>query len=132
MKVIFAIKKIVPLGIMLFWGNTALAQGFVSCGGSEDPCQLCDIFVMLDKIFDFIFIDIIPPVAVLVFVIGGAYLLLNNGNPQTANKAKSILTAAVIGLVIIYGSWLLINLFFASIGVNEWTGLGNWFEYPCQ
>lgn len=133
MKAIFEIKKIVPLAVgMIFLGNTASAQGIVPCGGSGDPCQLCDIFVMLDRIFDFIFIDIIPPVAVVVFTIGGAYFLLNTGNPQTANKAKAILTTAVLGLVIIYGSWLLVNFFFTAIGVSEWTGLGNWFEYPCQ
>jgi len=45
---------------------------------------------------------------------------------------KGLLTSVAIGLVIIYGAYLIISLFFLVIGVNEWTGLQNWFEYPCE
>jgi len=126
-------KKITIAGIInLLLASGAKAAPLVPCGGKDDPCQLCDIFTLLDNIFDFIFIDIVPPIAVIAFLIGGAYLFLSGGNPQSTNKAKGILTAAVIGFIIIYGAWLLVNVFFVAIGTASWTGLGNWFEYPCQ
>ncbi len=126
-------KKIISaVTVNLFLAGKAGAAPLVPCGGADDPCQLCDIFTLLNNIFNFIFFDIVPPIAVIAFLIGGVYLFLSGGNPQSMNKAKSILTAAVIGFIIIYGAWLLINVFFTAIGIASWTGLGNWFEYPCQ
>lgn len=117
----------------MFLGGQAKAAPLVPCGGPDDPCKFCDLFVLLDNIFDFIFIDIVPPIAVIAFIIGGIYFFFSRGNPQTVNKATGILTSAVIGLVIIYGAWLLLNVFFMAIGTNEWTGLEEgWFNYPCE
>jgi len=45
---------------------------------------------------------------------------------------KDILTSVVFGLIIVYASWLVVNLFFVAIGVQQWTGLGGgFFSIPC-
>ena len=127
------IKLFTTIIISLFLGGVAKAAELplVPCGGEGDPCKLCDLFVMLDRIFDFIFLDIIPPIAFLAIIAGGVYYFISAGDLARIAKAKSILTSVVIGLIIIYGSWLIINSFFLVIGTAEWTGLDNWFEYPC-
>ncbi|MFH1582194.1 MAG: hypothetical protein ABIA08_00295 [bacterium] len=121
---LISIISLLPIG--------TIKAAIVPCGESGNPCKLCHLFVMLDNILDFIFIDLIPPIAVLAILIGGIYFFVSSGNPQNIAKAKGILTAVAIGLLIIYGSWLLVNSFFLVIGVNEWTGLDSWFEYPCE
>jgi uncharacterized membrane protein len=87
---------------------------------------------LLDNLLDFVFLQFVPPVAVLMVVIGGIYFFMAGGDPSKIEKAKGVLTAVVVGLLITYGSWLLINTFFMAIGVSQWTGLENWFEYPCE
>jgi type IV secretory pathway VirB2 component (pilin) len=105
----------------------------VPCGGSgQDPCKLCHLFVLFDNIVKFVLFDIVPPIAILMVVIGGVMFFAAVGDPAKIGKATSLLTAVVIGLVIIYGAWLLINLFFSLIGVAEWTGLKEgWFKIDC-
>ena len=73
-----------------------------------------------------------------MFFIGGFYLLIASGQPELFNKAKSILTAAVIGLVIIFTAFIFIGTFLEMIGLAEWTEdiYRNWwqkgfFQFPC-
>lgn len=107
-------------------------EGFVPCGTAGCPCRLCDFFVMFDKILDFVFLKLVPPIAVLMLVIAGVMFFAAAGDPGKLGKAKSLLTSVIIGLAIIYGSWLIINTFFVAMGVAEWTGLEEgWFQYPC-
>ena len=101
------------------------------------PCTFCHFFVMLDGIIDFVLFQLVPVIAVLMLVIAGvmyvgAIFELVPGGWETFSRAKKIFTSIIIGLVIIYAGWLVINLFFNVIEVAEWTGLrGGWFSIKC-
>ena len=126
---------LVFFGLFLFFvAVQAQSEGLVPCGGSgQEACKLCDIFLMFDKIVDFVMITLVPPLAALMLVIGGVMFFFSAGDTGGLTKAKSVLTSVIFGLVIVYGSWLLINSFFLVIGVSEWTGLEQgWFSYPCH
>jgi len=108
-----------------------VAAGLVPCG-SENPCQLCDIFVLFDNVVKFVLTHLVPPAAVIMLVIGGIMFFTAMGDPNKVNQAKDIIQWTIIGLFIIYGAWVIVNTFFLLIGVAKWTGLkGGWFEYPC-
>jgi len=109
----------------------AEGEGLVPCGTTGCPCRLCDFFVMFDQIFKFILGKVVPPIAVLMVVISGVMFFAAAGDPGKVGKAKSLLTSVAIGLAIIYGAYLLIGTFFSAIGIAEWTGLKEWFKYPC-
>ncbi|MDP2641532.1 MAG: hypothetical protein Q8P39_03365 [Candidatus Yanofskybacteria bacterium] len=127
------------LGCAVF-GIPAVAfaqQGLVPCGGQGNPCELMDIFRLLNNIIRFFLIPdpnlngrfaIVPLLATLFTVIGGAHLLLGGNNPGLLQRGNEILKATVIGLVIIYGAWLFIGALMTGLGVAEWTGLRTWFE----
>jgi len=113
-------------------------RGLVPCGTPCCPCQLCDFFVLIDRILDFILFRIAPVVAVLMLVVGGGLFLVSTGNPQTITTARRIITSVFIGLAIIYGSYFFIGLILQSIGLAEWTHdiYHTWweqgfFEIPC-
>ena len=116
-------------------------EGIVPCGKSfpvpgEDcevqfPCKLCHFFVMFDGIIDFVLINIIVPIAVLMIVVGGVMFLFAGANPNLVAKGKSIMTSVVIGLIIIFGAWLFISFFLSFLNVVEWTGLDEWFTINC-
>ncbi len=130
------------LFLLIFLGSLLLplvssAQGgLVPCGGeTQPPCQFCHLFVMLKTIIDFVLVYIVFPVATLLIIIGGIMFFLYVENPQQAEQAKHLLTATVIGLVIIFSAWLVIGLFFTAIGLSDFalslTGPNNWFIINC-
>jgi hypothetical protein len=126
-------KLLIIILIILFLIPNFLQARLVPCGGPNQPaCQICHLFEMLDRIIDFVLFYIVFPLAVLLIVIGGGMFMLSGGDPQTINNAKSILFSTIIGLVIIFSSWLLVNTFMTGIGLAEWVGGGRgWFEIPC-
>lgn len=125
------LQKLIPFLAGAIIRSGCPTEGLVPCGTVTCPCQLCDFFVMFDRIVDFVLFSIVPPIAVLMLVISGMMFFLAKGDPSALNKAKAVLTATLMGLAIIFSAFLFINLFFNLIGVNEWTGLQEWFKYPC-
>ena len=137
---------IIFLIALLFLPLISLAEGLVPCGRANDPnatpeeqkpCQFCHIFVLFQNILNFLFFTIVPPLAILMIAIAGMYFIFSGGNPGNIETAKSMLKGIAIALLIIYGSWLFINLFFMIIGVSDWTGLEpglgqGWFKIDCQ
>jgi len=129
-------RKLLSLFLIFFY--LFLVSGFVQaalvpCGGEGQPaCQLCHLFVMFDNIVRFILHDIVPPAAILMIVIAGIMFFFYADDPDSVNKAKSIIKSVVIGLILIYAAWIIINTFFAIIGVEHWTGLKEgWFKINC-
>ena len=120
----------------LFLFPVFVEADLVPCGGpGEPPCQLCHLFVMLDRIIDFVLIYIVFPVATLLLVIGGAMFMFSAENQNNLAKGKLIMTSVMIGLVIIFSAWLLIGLFLSAIGLSQ-AGIGlispdKWFIIDC-
>ena len=104
--------------------------GLVPCGTTCCPCTLCDFFVMLDGIIDFLLIKIVPPLAALMIAIGGGMYIVSQGNPEMLGRAKKLFTSVVIGLLIIYSAYVIIGMFLWGIGLNTWTHdiYHNWWE----
>lgn len=62
--------------------------------------------------------------ALLAFVVGGAMWLASSGNPQMVERGKATLIGAVIGLIIIFSSWLIIKYVTEGMG-GEFKPGGN-------
>jgi hypothetical protein len=128
MKKIFAISF---LFLFLFSFIPAITHGagLVPCGGTDEPaCKFCHVFKMFNDIYIFV-LKMVAGIAALMVIIGGLNLLLAGGRPAWIERGKNILTATAIGLMIIFGAWIIINTTFAAIGVSEWTGLSEgWFR----
>jgi hypothetical protein len=141
-KILLAIFLILFLSPFL-----AQAQGLVPCGNpGQPPCQFCHLFVLFQNIVNFLLYDIVPPLAVLMIAIGGFMYMFayfspgqalpggGKGGPALLGQAKKIITATIIGLLIIYGAWLIVNFFFQFIGVSTWQGWSlkeSWWQIKC-
>jgi len=135
-------KKVFPIiilallitPILVFAGGTNCpTEGLVPCGTDNCPCDLCDLFLMFDNVLDKLLFTVVPVLAALMIVVGGAYYLISQGKPEVLSKAKSVFVSIAIGLLIIYGAWLLINLFLMTLGVTVWDGPGEeWFKIECS
>ena len=137
------ISLIVFLVGIIFIPLVSLAAGLVPCGGADEPsCRLCHFFVLFDNIVKFLLLPppagggIVPGIAALMIAIGGfmyifAYAGGTGKGPEVLSTAKRLFTAVAIGLLIIYGAWIIVNTFFMFIGVQEWTGLEEWWKIDC-
>lgn len=147
MKKIFLIIFLVSL--LSFLVTFQAQAGLVPCGLSQDdpdqpgeqniPCQLCHLFVLFKNIIDFLLFKIVPTLAILFLVIAGVMYMLAYleviGNPNWISQARSLIWAVVIGMIIIYGAWLIVNLFFQVIGINKLNDFKtlpqNWWVINC-
>jgi len=124
---------ILSLLVLMMFPGQSQAAGLVPCGGTgQSACNVCFVFVLINNIIHWVLYVLTPMVAVLMFIVGGMYFLVAAGNPALFTKAKSILMAATIGLVIIFVAWVFLNTFLSFIGVAQWTGLQNWWQISCQ
>lgn len=126
-----------------------IPAGLVPCGrqrdaaetlvNEESPCTLCHGFVLAEKIVEKLTLYIIIPLGILMIVVGGAMFSTSAGDPGRIATSKKILTATIIGLVIIFLAWVIVNtvIFFLSTGQLPLPGqigeiLGRpWHEVIC-
>ena len=62
--------------------------------------------------------------SLVMFIYGGFTFLVSAGSSESIKKAKNILVASVIGLIIVFSSWLIIKFVIGTMGLN-WEGTTN-------
>jgi hypothetical protein len=126
-------KKILFAALLLSFliGGQIQAAGLVPCGGpGENACSFCHIFVMLNNIVQFVIIKIVPAVAILMMAVGGIMFFFAGGSSSMLSQAKGIITATIIGLVIIFAAFMLVGTILSMIGLASWTQdfYRNWWQ----
>jgi len=95
------------------------AAGLVPCGNpGELQCTILDFFGMLGRIYEFLVKDIATPLAILAMTIGGVMILISAGNPNLLGTGKNILKMAIIGLFLVFCSWLIVDLILGALGYS--------------
>ena len=92
---------------------SSMAFQIVPC---QNNCGIQDLFTMLNNIYTFIVTYIAAPLATIALVIGGIIMLTSAGNPSQFQKGKQILFLAIIGLVLAFGSYLIIETLLKAMG----------------
>lgn len=83
-----------------------------------DECRDVGIFVILAiRITNYLF-TIVGGLALLMFVYGGFVLIISQGSSEQIDKGKNAMVAAVLGLVVAFGGYLLIQFLGAGLGVD--------------
>lgn len=130
------------IGTLIFSSVPLTADaGIVQCGITpDDPCEFCDIFKLINNIIIFFLVPspsvnngvaVVPLLATLLILVGGFYILVAAGNPETQSKGKTIITAVVIGLLVVYIAWVVVMSILSFLGVAPWTGLLKWWDIKC-
>lgn len=66
-------------------------------------------------------LGIVGSLTLIMFIYGGLLFLTSAGSSEQVSKAKGVLVAAIIGLVIVFSSYLIIKFALGSIGM-DWDG----------
>lgn len=90
------------------------------------PCSFNDLFCLANKLIIFILKDVVPPLAIVWFAIGGITMMTAGGDPSKIETGKKMLTYGVVGVLIVYGAWLIVYEF-----VTFMTG-GDPSNWPLQ
>ena len=93
-------------------GTNCTADGkCINQGGinEEDPCSLCHLYILTQRILGFMMWTIAPIVAVLAVAWAGFNILISGEKPGLRAKGFDIIKTTVIGLAIMFAGWVLIN-----------------------
>jgi len=66
-------------------------------------------------------LGIVGSLALVMFIYGGFTFLISAGSSEKIGQARKIIIAAVIGLIIVFTSFLIIKFVLSSLGLN-WSG----------
>ena len=91
-------------------------------------CQLCHFFVMINQFIAFLLITIIPPLAILMLVIGGVMFYFGGAKPDLIARGRKLIVSVAIGLFLIYGAYMIIGLLLTIVGAADVGPISNIFE----
>jgi len=113
----------------------SLAQGtggIVPCNGPE--CQACHVVRLGQNILTWV-IGVMASIIAIVFAVAGFKMVMAGGDTGQVSQARSMMTNAVIGFVILLSSWLIIDTIMKLVvSPGASTGgiqLGMWHTIQC-
>ena len=129
------IKKIFLISLLFFFllpPSVIAENGLLPCGpGTTKPsCGICDLFVLITNVLNFVMTRIVPVVATLMLIIGGIWFYFSGASPENKRRAQSIVTSSVIGVVIILTAWAVVNTILDKSGIVEMDGW-KWYDIEC-
>ncbi|MEK7154260.1 MAG: putative Ig domain-containing protein, partial [Patescibacteria group bacterium] len=141
---IFLVFLFVLVGLFLIYPAANAAEecrgGLVPCGRLCDdpttpedetrPCTTCDVFALASRVINFVLFTLVPIIAVLFYLIGGLMILLSRGSPGLVATGKNFFWNTTWGLVIIFGSWMIVNTVIKSIAKDKDIS-DSWFKIVC-
>ena len=87
-------------------------------GVDEGECRSVSVFVtLLINIANYLF-TIVGALALLFFIYGGFTLILSRGATESVKKGKDIMVAAIIGLIIVFGAYMLVRFLGVAVGLK--------------
>ncbi len=106
--------------------------GLVPCGGvGQDLCNWCHFGQLIKNIIDF-FIKIAIVVAVIFIIWGGFIIMTASSSPERLKSGQDILQSAIIGIIIVFVSWILIDTIIKVVLQDQFQmEIGPWNQISC-
>jgi len=99
----------------------------VPCGAkTNDPCTLKDLFVLAEKVINFLLFQLAMPLAIVAILIGGILMITARGDTGQLQRGKDIFYYSVIGFILAFGAWLIIEVVVATL--TGTSTLSGWLE----
>lgn len=138
LKFYFLVKIVSYQKIIIFFSTIILLIGIafpahaalVPCSGLD--CKPCHIYAGFSNVINFIVFTLTPGIAVIM-ILASAITLVFGGSESARTAGKKMLTSVVIGLVIIYTSWLVVNTIIRTLakGSDGWVP-SSWNTIQCS
>ncbi|MEK7123927.1 MAG: hypothetical protein AAB851_03500 [Patescibacteria group bacterium] len=98
-----------------------LAAPIVPCGlkpgpgiptSYTKPCSICHLYILTGNLINFVIYNIAIPLAALMFLVAGVYLIFSGGSEERIKTGRTIFQNTVIALLIVFCSWIFLNTLF--------------------
>jgi len=127
----------VTIGLVILLGTPTLAQaadtGLIPCTGTD--CNFCDLVTLGNNVLNWIFGFVFVVFGVITFIAGFG-LVTSGGNQAALDAAKKKLSNAVVGLIIVFSAWLIVDTLvkaalagtdgevtFGSVSLGPWNSI---------
>ena len=92
-------------------------------GSVINPCGFDDLMATINRILNFVLVALALPIIALMFIYAGALYLMSAANSSYRSKAKDIFFYAVIGLVLAFTGFIIIEFLLRTLGYSgSWIG----------
>ncbi len=127
-KFSFLAITVIIAGIFLFphQAHAAFLDFLKACDGNRTPSLSGFLFLFI-QIAQWI-LGITGSLALLMFVIGGFTWLISAGRQKWVDMGTTTLFNALIGLLIVFGSWFLIDIIISTVAPGVRAG-GGWYTF---
>lgn len=95
----------------------------------DTPCELDEIFQTIIN-FAKLLVAVTGTAALVMFTYGGILFIIATGREEWITKAKETMKAAVIGIIIILGAWLVVNFTIFALTGGEVGDTAQIFTQP--
>ena len=106
--------------------NTLAQGGIMPAATGDTTCEdgaycgdyaVSDMVTLVINIAQLI-LGLVGSLTLIMFVYGGVMFLISAGSSDKIAKAKKIIVAAIVGLIIIFSSWIIIKFVADSLGAQ--------------
>ena len=105
----------------------AQLPSFIICGqDANNPCRLCHLYILADRLINFILMLIVP-LSALMIAWGGIQYILAAGNIGSVDKAKKIIWNGIFCITIAFSAWLIVNTIMSILATGTFT---QWNQFP--
>ncbi|MFC1756891.1 TrbC/VirB2 family protein [Patescibacteria group bacterium] len=134
MKKVLRIKYKIATGVVLLvlpivsfaW---SVGDPIVPCGRVGQPmCNLCDLATLANNIVQFITLNLIAPLGTIVIIVAGIMMLTAGGNPAQIEKGKKALNLALVGILIAFSAYLIVDLIMGNLLTTGYIPF--WNDFP--
>lgn len=122
---------IVLVLVSLVWVEPTFAAGLVpDCEGAS--CNSCHLVQLGNNVLKWL-IGVLFVVFAILIAVGGFEMVTSGGNPAAKTSAKSKITNALIGILILLAGWLLVDTLIRGL-LSDGSGKIDgrfWYEVEC-
>lgn len=108
--------------------GTYIESRLVPCGGTRNPCEFKDLFVLLHNIVEFLLLKLGPAVTTFMVAYGGFRVIISSQSPYGLRRGKEIIKWAILGYGLMLTAWIIINTILLYLGLAEWTNFKDWWN----
>lgn len=98
----------------------------IPCEGNA--CGICDIFKLISNVVNFATLKLASPLAGIIMAYGGIMMIISGGNESKRAKGIEAISAAVWGIIIAFGAWVIVNAVIGGLSGNSLAS--SWYKFP--
>ncbi|MBI3442271.1 MAG: transglycosylase SLT domain-containing protein [Candidatus Sungbacteria bacterium] len=97
-------------------------------------CSICDLFALLQKGFNFIWLYLSIPIAAVMIFYGGFLMIMGGlgGQVSSITKGKSVLKNVFLGLAIVFFAWIGVDSILKFLGAQQSGYFRPWNKIVCN